>query len=189
MTAIAPVGQFHNNSIDSLHHKVKEEDNVVTVLALPDWPAAGSAAGSLRASAQALMALSVRTDQLGNYPDVLDGNTLDTMESRPFPDVTKKRALGWQISCRNSGSNPCYEKKLYHNGESKYGTSYMAKFKNYSVSKNGLSVTVNDINVAVISNSGNTDLGKLKDIMDRAAWIAAKESVPTNYDLFQANPK
>lgn len=184
--AITPVGQYHNSAIDSRFHSV--DGNDVTLLNTPNWPSSGSAAGSLRSSAQDLVALLVRTDRLGNYPDVLSSSSIETMESRPFPTVAPGQALGWQIACKASTHDPCYWKRLSHNGKSKYGTSYMAKYQGHQVKKRGVNATVDDINVAVVSNSSTTDVAQLKKIMDLAAWLAQLGNIPSSYDLFQANP-
>ena len=189
LTNIAPLGQYHNSAIDAFHHEIDGTNDAVSIMDVPEWPTAGSAAGSLRSSAQDLSALLVRTDQLSNYPDLLSSQSLQTMETRPFPLTASDRALGWKVTCVNSGFDPCYRKNLYHNGRTGYGTSYIGKYENFNLSKQGLNVEADNITVAVVANTRIEDTDQLKEIMELAAWAAAQESIPSTYDLFQVNPQ
>ena len=119
----------------------------------------------------------VATDQLDNHPDVLYANTLSRMESRPFPDAAPGRAYGWGVRCQSSD---CSQKRLFHNGVGGGGTSYIAKYQNFSVGTTNL----DGINVAVVANSGNAGTGNLANLAEDLAVAVANSPISVNYDLF-----
>jgi hypothetical protein len=184
---IVPLGQYHNPSIDSWHHNVDEDENV-TVRAKVFWPAPGSAAGSLRASAQDLAALMVRTSPYSDHPEIISDENLTIMESRPFPETASNRAHGWQISCQVGYMNPCSGRKLYHNGKTGNGTSFIAKYKQYDMTIKKNSAKANNIQIAVVSNSGDTSTTQLEKLADELAILVHNAGIFDDYDLFQANP-
>ena len=172
---IVPRG-LYQNALDANPHSVNN-NGVIRTKPLETSNHSGSAAGSLKASAADLARFMVATDGLDNHPDVLYGNTIARMESRPFPEAAPGRAYGWGIRCQNSD---CSNKRLSHNGKTGGGTSYIAKYQNYAV--NG--TTVDGINVAVVANSGNAGTGNLQRLAQGIATEASESSPVVNYDLF-----
>jgi hypothetical protein len=139
-----------------------------------------SAAGSLKASAEDLTKSMVATDGLPNHPDILDAHTISQMETRPFPDIAPGRAHGWQVHGQNQ--NDCSEnRRLWHNGASDGGTSFMAKYENYSI--NG--TVVDDINVAIVANRPGADTGRLQRLAKDIALEVANSVILDAYDLFE----
>ncbi len=174
---IAPVGMFNDPDFDSRSHTVNGTN--VTVLPIEVNASPGSAAGALKASAGDLMTLLVATDQLDNHPDVLSQDTLNTMESRPFPAKARGQALGWAVSCQGID---CIDKRLWHNGKKpRGGTSFMAKYLGYEVD----GTRIDGINVAVVSNSSNTSTDALRKLSDEIASDVAIIGTPEDFDLLQ----
>ncbi|MEM6451012.1 MAG: serine hydrolase domain-containing protein [Cyanobacteria bacterium P01_D01_bin.105] len=172
---IVPRG-LYQNALDANPHFVNK-NGVIRTNALENFNHSGSAAGSLKASAADLARFMVATDQLGNHPDVLYGNTISRMESRPFPEAAPGRAYGWGVRCQNSD---CSNKRLSHNGKTGGGTSYIAKYQDYRIGN----TDVDGINVAVVTNSGSAGTGNLRNLAQGIATEAAESSVTVNYDLF-----
>jgi CubicO group peptidase (beta-lactamase class C family) len=123
----------------------------------------GLAAGGWESSARDLVRLLCATDRLGNQSDILSEDSLDEMESVPFPETDASQAHGWS----KSGS------KLAHSGLQGEGAAYMAKW--------GTS-----INVAVVINTGNGI--SLSGIAGNVKTAIENASIPFNYDLFESAP-
>ena len=136
----------------------------------------GSAAGSLKASAHDLAALMVATDRLPNHPDILSSTTLETMETRPFPESAGARALGWQVNCQNED---CTQRLLWHNGLSGFGTSYIGKFDHFRIGAD----VVSGINVAIVANRGSGNTTQLAALA-RAIASMAQNATTTFVDYF-----
>lgn len=136
----------------------------------PDPATLGTAAGGWTATARDLVRLMCATDQLPNHADVLSGDTLDEMESRPFPDNVPGYAHTWWINGNG---------RLNHNGIIGGGRSDVVKFPDGYV-VNG--IDVGEINVAVCVNiqPGVSLYGLAEDV----AKGCAEGAVPVHYDLF-----
>jgi CubicO group peptidase (beta-lactamase class C family) len=174
-TNIAPVGMYNDPDFDSRSHSVSSNGNV-TVLPVESNSQPGSAAGALKASAADLLTLLVATDGLPNHVDVLSHETREMMETRPFPAVAPGGALGWQVKCEDPN---CNNKRLWHNGKVTGGTSFMAKY----LGDTTFSTYVNGIIVAVVANSGDTNVNKLKTLSNKIASEVAKVRSPRSFDL------
>lgn len=136
---------------------------------------AGSAAGSLRASAVDVARVLVATDGRRNHPDVLRQSTIDQMESHPFPGVSG-HSLGWHLRCENS--DDCSGKRLSHNGLVSGSAAYIVKFQNYSVSD----TEVGDVTVAITVNRNSTS--GLSGLANQLALAAENAGVDSRTDLF-----
>ncbi|MEM9089462.1 MAG: serine hydrolase domain-containing protein [Cyanobacteria bacterium P01_F01_bin.53] len=173
---IVPRGLYQDVALDANPHNLRK-DGTIRTQGLETHNHSGSAAGSLKASAADLARVMVATDGLNNHPDVLSAQTVATMESRPFPSVTSRQAHGWGVKCDDSS---CNNRRLSHNGRTGGGTSYIAKYQGSEIDN----VTVDGINVAVVSNSGDAKTSNLRRLAHDLAVQAAGSSVPISYDLF-----
>jgi len=168
---IRPIGTFNDAAIDARYHAVRKQDDVPFVrtqdVLVRHGP--GSAAGSLKATARDLVSVMVATDGQPNRPDILPADTLEAMEIRPFPEAAPGRAHGWGIVC----DNPCDGRLLWHNGKSRFGTSYLAKYDGHRVGND----TLSGITVAVVMNRGNGSTAALSRLARDIALSAHRATV------------
>ena len=128
----------------------------------------GLAAGGWKSNAGDLVRLMLATDGNTNHRDILSAQTLEKMESRPYPGVSSY-AHGWDE----------YRGKLSHSGSAKGGSAYIVKYpENY----HGLGGDSDLITVAVCTNiKGRTQA--LTKLANEVAWATHRASIPLSYDL------
>ena len=181
-SGIVPQGLYVDETLDAYPHRVSD-DGTITTKPLESRNHSASAAGSLKASAVDLTRVMVATDGLCHYPNILAPDTLSQMESRPFADVAPGRAHGWQVTCQNP-SDCSDQRRLWHNGVSRGGTSYIAKFQNFSVD----TTVVDGINIALVANRPNAGTARFKTLAQDIALEVADSVIPTNYNLYAPVP-
>jgi CubicO group peptidase (beta-lactamase class C family) len=135
----------------------------------------GLAAGGWKSSAGELVRLMLATDRNPNHPDILSEQTLDFMESRPYPGISSY-AHGWD---RNSSG------KLAHSGRLGGGTTYIAKYpEDYS----GIGNDSDPITVAVCTNISISDArgasSSLRKLADDIAVATDRATIDLGYDLY-----
>lgn len=176
---IVPMGMYVDETIDANPHGVNG-NGVITTKEMESRNNSASAAGSLKASAEDLTRIMVATDGLPNHPDILDADIIEQMETRPFPDIATGRAHGWQVECQNQ-SDCSDQRRLWHNGVSNGGTSYIAKYENYSTD----GIVVDGINVAIVANRKGADTGRLRRLAKEIAVEVANSVILDVYDQFE----
>ncbi len=166
-----------NPNLDANPHSFRNGKIITQKIPTKNHP--GSAAGSLKATAGDLVRFMLATDKLPNHKDILKAETIDLMESRPFPSTAPNVAHGWGIRCKDSA---CTQSKLSHGGKTGGGTAYMVKFKNYQLSN----IDVSGINVAIATNFGKSS--KLSKLAHNIARKLGTANIPENYDLLNVEP-
>lgn len=136
----------------------------------PDPATLGTAAGGWTATARDLVRLMCATDRLSNHSDVLLPETLDEMESRPFPETVPGYAHTWWIN--DDG-------RLTHNGIVGGGRTRVVKFPD-GYSAGGIDVSAINVAICVNIQPGVSLYGLAEDV----AQVCAEAGVPFHYDLF-----
>ena len=120
----------------------------------------GAASGGWATSARDLVRIMCATDQLPNLPDLLSPESLDEMESVPYPELDAGQAHGWDTNS---------DGKFARTGKFYGGAAYMAKFPS-------------GINVAIIINTGGSS-SQVRGKVSEVEGIISSVNVPSDYDL------
>jgi CubicO group peptidase (beta-lactamase class C family) len=174
LNRVVPVGAAVT-SLDASPHDYINNGTSFTAFKLPTNSGTGSA-GGWRATAKDLARFMVATDQLANHSDILKPQTLQLMETRPFPNTVPSRALGWGISVKGRG------KKLSHGGLIRGGAARVVKFTPGYVAADG--TKLDHVNVAICVNIKNNS--GISALASKIANACGKASIPVVYDLFQS---
>ena len=133
----------------------------------------GLGAGGWKSSAGDLVRLMLATDRNPNHPDVLSEQTLDLMESRPYPGISS-RAHGWD---RNSSG------KLSHSGRLGGGTTYIAKYPEDYIGGDSDPITVAVCtNISIADARGGSS--SLKKLAGDIAVATDRAIINLGYDLY-----
>jgi CubicO group peptidase (beta-lactamase class C family) len=121
----------------------------------------GTASGGWVMTARDLVRLMCATDQLANQSDILTPESLNEMESVPYPSFAPTRTHGW---------GKAEDGTLGKDGETIFSAAYMAKYPT-------------GINVAIVVNTGGVS-GKVRTKCGQISNTIKNAAIPATYDLF-----
>ncbi len=171
----------HTIGADTCMSDAHKKSNNGTIVVIPRQAGNkipnGLAAGGWAASAGDMVRFMLATDKLENHADILRPETIDLMETQPYPNVPNSHALGWGIKMQGDA------KKLSHVGKVKGGVAYITKFGEGFIDQQ-YQINVGQINIALCTNSGDVESKALRVVADQIALIVAKSDILPDYDLF-----
>jgi CubicO group peptidase (beta-lactamase class C family) len=183
-TRIIPYGE-QINKLDAMPHSIND-GKIQTDAIVKKQSQLGLAAGGWTASAGDMIRLMLATDKLANHKDILTANSLDIMNTPPFPATASDRAIGWEYFKNNTGGV-----KLDHNGSTGNGQAYLVKFLPGYISNSGDDLS--NIYVAIHVNVGGSDIstgkkygltGKMDTLAGNIAIATSETDIPGYYDAF-----